>query len=126
MPSIARRMTRLSLFIPTGRFGKPFPNPIRGEIDAVLLLFFVVLFQLFIGVSLLRIAEAQRDSLQRLAESEEDPEIETLHVFGDLFPAPLPRVDYGAYHQKNRDAEALCLIVQKSSFESKNLKFDCD
>lgn len=112
-------------FIQTGLLGKPFENRTAGDIDAALMLLFVAAFQIFIGLSLHRIFRASQDSLQKLADIDEDL-TEEIEVFGAHFAPPLPRIDYGAYHQKNRDAEALCLVALKSSFESELIELHCN
>ncbi len=51
---------------------------------------------------------------------------ETFHALGQEWAAPLPRVDYGAYYQKNRDAEALCIVARKTLSPADVATFRCD
>ncbi len=68
------------------------------------------MMQVFTFRSLTLSARAWGQAFQSLHNELDLEDAEDFEAFGETWPAPVPRIDYGAYRQKNRDAEALCLI----------------
>ena len=50
------------------------------------------------------LAERQQGQLDRAPEEE--------NIWGEVWPHLPPRIDYGAYTQREKDAEALCYFVR--------------
>ncbi len=94
--------------IPTGSIEKQ-----RGEIDWIIILFFLAAYQVWQLSLFLQTAKAWQSSYQALEDEDSEEEGEKPREFealGQLWKRPKARIDYGANNQKEQDAEALCII----------------
>lgn len=98
----------------------------RGDIDAAVLFLFVIAIQIFNLSALTIMLRTWQSSLDSLSEADEAREIAEIQAFGESWPAPYPRIDYGAYYQKNRDAEAICIVGRASLSENDLGKLRCE
>jgi hypothetical protein len=94
----------------------------QGEVDAWILCFFMVLFQLMAWQVWVQIGTALEDAFRAL-DSAEGREFQALQ---ESWEAPAPRIDYGAHYQREKDAEALCYIVRCCMSETESRLFHCD
>lgn len=101
----------------------------KGEVDAWLLLCLVVVLQLLAWRILRNLAAVTEDAYGRLEEQSRQSESAAerkLEFFGETWDAPAPRIDYGAYYQRERDADALCYIVRCCLSEADAKLYRCD
>lgn len=97
-----------------------------GEIDGLLIFGCLIFLQLFTWGSLRAIAQSWASSVMALEEDASNEPSEDLKVFGEIWSRPKPRIDYGAYHQKNRDAEALCIVGRSTLSETDFASLSCE
>ncbi len=104
-------------------------NSESAQVGAVLLLVFQVSLQL----GIYRILQTYREEWERaytfLEERREthlDAEPKRELLWGEQCLAPPPRIDYGAYTQKAKDAEALCYFLRSDPSLAGASKWQCD
>ncbi|MBC7662096.1 MAG: hypothetical protein H7249_20565 [Chitinophagaceae bacterium] len=104
-------------------------NTEAGDVDLILMFFLVASVQIVQFSVLHAMALAWQTSYQSLEtelnQAQENPE-PTFRAFGLTLKTPLPRIDYGAYYQKNRDAEALCIIGRENLLPADFARFRCE
>jgi hypothetical protein len=85
----------------------------RGEVDAVLLLGASLMLGLYLITLLQQIADRSQEAYQALDDrSQELPlEVESFQAWGQDWLSLPPRIDYGAYHLREKDAEAICYYL---------------
>jgi len=66
--------------------------------------------------------QALEDEMQKSV----DDEANEFTGFGKVWPSPRPRIDYGANNQKERDAEALCIIGREKLLDEDFKKLRCE
>jgi hypothetical protein len=81
------------------------------------MLVFAVLMQFFMLRTLLMSARSWGQAFQNIHEALDEEEARDVSALGQSWPSFVPRIDYGAYRHKNRDAEALCLIGREKLSE---------
>ena len=97
-----------------------------GELDGLLVFGCLIFLQLFTWSSLHAIARSWAESVTALEEEGYAETSMEIKVFNELWPSPRPRIDYGAYHQKNRDAEALCIVGRSTLSETDYAGLSCE
>lgn len=133
-PNVQRIRTRsiekvtriLSSLIQTGSIARPFCSRQRGEVDGILVFGCLIFLQLFVWNSLRVIAGSWANTIAALNEDDGSSSFSEFEAFGEDWPRPLARIDYGAYHQKKRDAEALCIVGRSILSEQDYANLDCE
>jgi hypothetical protein len=121
---IVRTIQNSQPFIPIGCIERQ-----KGEIDWILLLFFVLLLKVWQFQLFYRTAQVWADSYQAMEDNarkqgdEWDSEFE---AFGQTRVSPPMRIDYGSNNSgRNRDAEALCIVGEKVLLNEDFQKLHC-
>ncbi|RZA16767.1 MAG: hypothetical protein EOP10_23980 [Proteobacteria bacterium] len=100
-----------------------------GDIDLILIFVLVVSLGILHWTVMERLAESWRSSYQALEDDLQNAQPSrnrVLTALGREWPAPLTRIDYGAYYQKDRDAEALCILGREYLSTNDLLSFRCE
>ncbi len=102
-------------------------NSEQGDVDLVLVLFLVLGFVFKVSDGHLKILLSWKKGAEELSRWEAAPiEEASLPLLGESVESPLPKIDYGAYRQRNRDAEALCIIVRENLSETESKRYTCE
>ena len=103
-------------------------NNERASVELALVLGLVL--SLHLGLYLL--SRSMSQTMQQ-AYSQLDPpnsaaidQLGDVQIFGQSWPAPPPRVDFGANNQHEKDAEALCYIVARYGCAAAGINFRCN
>ncbi len=122
--AIAKQTAICPQFIPTGSIGKQ-----RGEIDWIVVLGFVVVFEFWQLLILQKTANTWAKSYQLLESESQKPiseESSEFEALGQSWKSPRPRIDYGANNQRKKDAEALCIIGREMLLEMDFKSLRCE
>ena len=124
--SFGNRIPNSPGFIPTGSIGKQ-----RGEVDWIVFVFFLASIQFWQLSLLQKAADSWSASYQALEDVSQksftnDEMNKEFKALGQDWPSPRSRIDYGANHQKERDAEALCIIGREKLLEEDFKKLRCE
>jgi len=101
-----------------------------GEVDWIFMLIIIAFFQLWQLTLMQRAAEHWTEAYQGLEDSSQEPlDIsgqKEFSAYGQDWPAPLPRIDYGAHYSKEKDAKAICLVGRAMLLEDDLQTFRCE
>ncbi len=103
-------------------------GPQRGSAE-LLLLFFTLSLQLIFWQASLRVAKAWTEAYSELEVYHDRLELsspESVMAWGTSWSALPPRIDYGAYFERQHDAEALCYFQDFIAYEPTGTIWRCD
>ncbi len=101
----------------------------QGQVAALLMLIFqIALFSVFYEASH-HVEEEQKSSylwLEQRSQRHLDQKPSEKKLWGQNWAAPPPRIDYGAFTQHRKDAEALCFFHRFDPALAIGRTMDCD
>jgi ABC-type nickel/cobalt efflux system permease component RcnA len=98
-----------------------------GSAELLLMLALMLVLQLGLWQLTRTLSQQMTASYEAMdpVSPEEKLEMTEFFALGKSWPAPAPRVDFGADDQHERDAEALCYIVSRFGCAAPGKSFRC-
>lgn len=100
----------------------------EGSAELLLMLAFILVLQLGLWQLSRSLSQQVADAYEAMdpVSPEEKLEMAEFSALGKTWPAPAPRLDFGADDQHERDAEVLCYIVSRFGCASLGKSFRCN
>jgi hypothetical protein len=100
----------------------------EGSIELVLLLAFLMALHLGLWLFSRSMSQKMTEAYAPLDSGAEGRSLEETEfsAWARVFSAPPPRIDFAAYNQQDKDAEALCYIVSRYGCAATGINFRCN
>ncbi len=100
----------------------------EGSAELLLMLAFIVVLQLGVWQLSRILGEQVTEAYGVMDPVSPDEKLEMMDfvALGKTWPAPAPRVDFGADDKHERDAEALCYVVSRFGCAAPGKSFRCN
>ncbi|HYX31834.1 MAG TPA: hypothetical protein VE954_01880 [Oligoflexus sp.] len=100
----------------------------KGSAELLVMLAFILVLQLGLWQLTRALSQQITEAYAAMDPVSPDEKMEMTHfsALGRSWPAPAPRLDFGADDQHERDAEALCYIVSRFGCAAPGKKFRCN
>lgn len=103
-------------------------NDEEGSAELLLMLGFILILQLAIWQLTRVMSQQVSDAYGAMDPVSPDEKLEMIDfvALGKSWPAPAPRMDFGADDKHERDAEALCYVVSRFGCAAPGKNFRCN